>query len=121
MAPSPLTKVAVTTEQLLRLRHERELAICQAIDDGATWAELAGALGISAQAAHKRYRWLRYSPDHRRNLVRAATPNRAQQTHQRPAPNTLIRRARHSNQSIQQHEYGLIPVASPALPPLLVA
>ena len=62
MAPSPLTKVAVTTERLLRLRHERELAICQAIDDGATWAELAGALGISAQAAHKRYRWLRYSP-----------------------------------------------------------
>jgi hypothetical protein len=29
---------------------------------GATWAEIGEALGVSAQAAHKRYRWLRHSP-----------------------------------------------------------
>ena len=29
---------------------------------GNTWAEIGRALGVTAQAAHKRYRWLRHSP-----------------------------------------------------------
>jgi hypothetical protein len=28
---------------------------------GATWAEIANSLGTSPQAAHRRYRWLRFS------------------------------------------------------------
>jgi hypothetical protein len=44
------------------LEHDRQLAIAEAVSDGATWAEIGEALGVSAQAAHKRYRWLRHSP-----------------------------------------------------------
>ena len=29
----------------------------------ATWTEIAAALGVTPQAAHKRYRHLRYDPD----------------------------------------------------------
>jgi len=62
MASSPLKRVEQLTGQLHKLTIERELAIARAIDKGATWAEVATSLGCSTQAAHRRYRWLRYDP-----------------------------------------------------------
>jgi hypothetical protein len=57
-----LAHVADLTEQLRRLYHQRQVAIHQALAASATWAQLGLALGVSAQAAHKRYRWLHHSP-----------------------------------------------------------
>ena len=34
-------------------------AVAAALAGGATWAEIAGVLGVSASAAHKRFRWVR--------------------------------------------------------------
>lgn len=56
-----LERVATLTERLVALEHDRQLAIAEAVADSATWAEIGEALGVSAQAAHKRYRWLRHS------------------------------------------------------------
>lgn len=41
---------------------ELELFIARAQHWGATWAEIADALGITRQSAHQRYRHLRYDP-----------------------------------------------------------
>jgi DNA-binding NarL/FixJ family response regulator len=57
-----LESIAQLTKRLAALEHDRQLAIAEAVADGATWAEIGEALGVSAQAAHKRYRWLRHSP-----------------------------------------------------------
>jgi DNA-binding NarL/FixJ family response regulator len=57
-----LEPIATLTQRLAALEHDRQLAIAQAVADGATWAEIGEALGVSAQAAHKRYRWLHHSP-----------------------------------------------------------
>jgi DNA-binding NarL/FixJ family response regulator len=56
----PLRRIEVLTARLSALSAERELAIARALGAGATWAEIAHSLGCSAQAAHKRYRWLRH-------------------------------------------------------------
>jgi hypothetical protein len=56
-----LERIAALTEQLAALEHDRQLAIAEAVADRATWAEIGEALGVSAQAAHKRYRWIRHS------------------------------------------------------------
>jgi len=58
---SPLQRIEQLTGRLNRLTTERELAIARSLDDGATWAEVAQPLGCSTQAAHRRYRWLRYN------------------------------------------------------------
>lgn len=55
-------RIATLTTRLAVLEHDRLVAIAEAVADGATWAEIAEALGVSTQAAHKRYRWLRHSP-----------------------------------------------------------
>ena len=60
--PTPLARISTITERIAELEHEREVAISQAIGAGATWAAVAVALGVSTQAAHKRFRWLRHSP-----------------------------------------------------------
>ncbi len=49
------------TVRLAETEADRELAVAAATELGATWAEIGEALGVSAQAAHKRYRWLRHS------------------------------------------------------------
>ena len=36
-------------------------AVAVAMETGCTWAEIATALGVSSQAAHRRFRWLRHS------------------------------------------------------------
>jgi DNA-binding NarL/FixJ family response regulator len=61
MATSPLRRIEALTTRIDNLAAERELAIARAVASGATWAEVAHSLGVTAQAAHKRYRWLRYS------------------------------------------------------------
>ena len=59
---SPLEKIEVLTARLADLEADRERAVASAMQCGATWAEIGVALGVSAQAAHKRFRWLRHSP-----------------------------------------------------------
>lgn len=56
-----LQTVANLTRRLALLSHERELAVSRAVAGQATWAEIAEALGVSVQAAHKRYRFIRHS------------------------------------------------------------
>jgi hypothetical protein len=58
---SPLEKIEALMARIGELEAARERAVAAAMDAGATWAEMGEALGVSAQAAHKRYRWLRYS------------------------------------------------------------
>ena len=57
-----LERIATLTSRLAALEHSRQVAIAEVMADGATWAEVAETLGVSAQAAHKRHRWLRHSP-----------------------------------------------------------
>jgi ECF sigma factor len=58
---SPLEKIEALTVRMAELEASRERAVAAAMTAGATWAEIGEALGVSAQAAHKRYRWLRHS------------------------------------------------------------
>lgn len=39
-----------------------ELFVARALHWGATWAEIAAAVGTTRQSAHQRYRRLRYDP-----------------------------------------------------------
>ena len=59
---TPLKRVSNLTEEIANLQGRREVAIAEAIAAGATWTQIASILGVSPQAAHKRYRWLRHSP-----------------------------------------------------------
>ncbi len=59
---SPLVRVETLTARIAGLEAERQAAVAVAVAGGATWAEIGEALGVSAQAAHKRFRWLRHSP-----------------------------------------------------------
>lgn len=58
---SSLERIEALTARLVELEADRERAVAKAMERSATWAEIGEALGVSAQAAHKRYRWLRYS------------------------------------------------------------
>ena len=59
---SPLEQIEALTARLAGLEADRERAVATAMGRGATWAEIGEALGVSAQAADKRSRWLRHSP-----------------------------------------------------------
>ena len=61
MPADELRRVETLTHRIGELTQQRELAIARAIDSGASWSEIARSLGCSPQAAHQRYRWLRYS------------------------------------------------------------
>jgi hypothetical protein len=52
------TAAARVTDSELR----RDAAVAAAMEAGCTWAEIGTVLGVSAQAAHRRFRWLRHSP-----------------------------------------------------------
>jgi hypothetical protein len=56
-----LRRIESLTTKLADLQAQRELAISKAIAGGATWREVAGSLGCSPQAAHRRYRWLAHN------------------------------------------------------------
>ncbi len=59
---SPTEKIRTLTARIGELEAQRERAVVSAMTAGITWAEIGDALGVTAQAAHKRYRWLRHSP-----------------------------------------------------------
>lgn len=55
-----LGELAELMGQLARLESRRDTLVARARLGGATWAQIGDVLGVSAQAAHKRYRDLRY-------------------------------------------------------------
>jgi ECF sigma factor len=57
-----LKKVETVAERLANLEAQRDTAVAVAMAAGCTWVEIGAALGVSAQAAHRRFRWLRHSP-----------------------------------------------------------
>jgi hypothetical protein len=60
---SALTKVEKVTARLRRVEEDRDVAVAAAVGEGCTWAEIGAALGVSAQAAHRRFRWVRVDPE----------------------------------------------------------
>jgi len=58
---SALERIETLSARIAAVETDREKAIAMAVAGGASWAQLGRALGVSAQAAHKRYRWLRHS------------------------------------------------------------
>jgi hypothetical protein len=59
--PPLLQQISALTVEIRSLERDRQIAIHHAIHTGHSWAAVAGTLGVTAQAAHKRYRWLRHS------------------------------------------------------------
>lgn len=59
---SALKKLESVAARLAQVETQRDVAVAAAVDAGCSWAEIGRALGVSAQAAHRRFRWLRYSP-----------------------------------------------------------
>jgi DNA invertase Pin-like site-specific DNA recombinase len=57
----PLGRLEQLGSQISELMAEQDLVVSRARASGATWTEIARALGCSTQAAHKRYRWVRHS------------------------------------------------------------
>jgi hypothetical protein len=55
-------KIGSITARIAVLESQRAAAVAAALAEGATWAEIGSALGVSAQAAHKRFRWVRTDP-----------------------------------------------------------
>lgn len=60
---SVLARIETTTARLHRVEADRDAAVAAAVEVGCTWAEIGAALGVSAQAAHRRFRWLRVDPE----------------------------------------------------------
>lgn len=54
------------TSHAAELDRRVHATVAAAVHHGATWKQVADALGVSAQAAHKRYRNARYDPTTRR-------------------------------------------------------
>ena len=59
---SALSRVGDHTTTLAVAENERQREVARALHHGATWAEVAEALEVTPQSAHRRYRWLRYDP-----------------------------------------------------------
>ena len=58
--------LAATTHAAVALaaaQHTLEVTVARALHWGATWADIGDALGITRQAAHRRYRHHRWDPD----------------------------------------------------------
>ena len=60
---TPLDQLGNAVVVLREAEAARDRAVAAALTAGATWAEIAGVLGVSASAAHKRFRWVRVDPD----------------------------------------------------------
>jgi hypothetical protein len=58
---SPLRRLEQLGAQISQLIAEQDLVVSRARACGATWTEIAKALGCSPQAAHKRYQWVHHS------------------------------------------------------------
>ncbi len=59
---SVLKRVETVAAGLTAVESQRDAAVAAAMEAGCSWTEIGGVLGVSAQAAHRRFRWLRYSP-----------------------------------------------------------
>lgn len=57
-----LARIGECTATIAKLEADREREVARALHHGAAWSEIAGALGVTAQSAHRRFRWLRYDP-----------------------------------------------------------
>ena len=57
-----LTATRDLTRQARDLDRRTEIAVARAIHWGATWRQVADSLEVTPQAAHKRFRRLRYDP-----------------------------------------------------------
>jgi len=57
-----LTRVETLTAEITAADLTRNREIARAVYHGATWAQIAAVLGVTAQTAHRKYRWLRWSP-----------------------------------------------------------
>ena len=53
---SSLYRIETLTARIAKTETARQAAVAAAVAEGATWAEIGYALGVSAQAAHKRHR-----------------------------------------------------------------
>ena len=51
-----MERVVGLTGQIAELAAHRDAAIAEAVTAGARWTDVGGALGVSAQAAHRRFR-----------------------------------------------------------------
>jgi DNA-directed RNA polymerase specialized sigma24 family protein len=58
-----VAELADVVDQLTHLAKRRDALVARARAAGATWAELAAVLGVTVQAAHKRYRETRHDRD----------------------------------------------------------
>jgi DNA-directed RNA polymerase specialized sigma24 family protein len=58
-----LAKIERVAARLRRVEEDRDTAVVVAVGEGCSWAEIGAALGVSAQAAHRRFRWLRVDPE----------------------------------------------------------
>ncbi|MBK6503689.1 MAG: hypothetical protein WAX12_17305 [Candidatus Microthrix subdominans] len=61
--PMVLGRVAELTAQIAELTAQRDMTVAEGVAAGARWADIGEALGVSAQAAHRRFRWVRWDPD----------------------------------------------------------
>jgi hypothetical protein len=57
-----LAKIPNRVDAVSCAQHDLEVEIARALHWGATWAQIATALGVTRQTAHQRYRRLRYDP-----------------------------------------------------------
>lgn len=57
-----LDAVRHLSDDLAKAETERQRAIARALHHGASWSQVAQSLGVSTQAAHRRYRRLHYDP-----------------------------------------------------------
>lgn len=57
-----LDRAREATRRLEAAEADRQREIARAVHHGATWAEVGEALGVTAQSAHRRYRYLRWDP-----------------------------------------------------------
>src|SRR5580704_15935218 len=70
-----LRRIEKLATDISQLEAEQDFAVSRARAIGASWAEIANALGCSPQAAHKRCCWVRHSEKTR------------EVWHERPLPN----------------------------------
>lgn len=59
---STLTGLAELAQQAAGITRRQDHLVARVRHHGATWQQIADSLGITTQAAHKRYRHLRYDP-----------------------------------------------------------
>lgn len=57
-----LEELRAVAAEVAAAEERRDRVVAVAREAGASWRDIAAVLGVSAQAAHKRYRHLRWDP-----------------------------------------------------------